>query len=120
MFENHAGTLATETKEHCEQCPDAMGASVFPHHAAQPQKYYLHGVLQKPHCMKTCESGWLVCVKLMTTHLNSQGPGSGTPPDPVTKLDDDQIEEISKCGIPDDWQTQMCLQNFDMSDCNLK
>ena len=41
------------------------------------------------------------------------------PLDLVTELDDNQIEDIAKCDIPHDWQTQMHQQNFDASEKTL-
>ena len=57
--------------------------------------------------MKTRE--WLAHIYKINNYI-PHFPGEN-----LTKLEDNKMKEIAKDGIPIDWQTQMSLQNFDVT-----
>ena len=77
------------------------------------QKRYIRRALRKPRNMKMRE--WLARVNEMNNH-SPRFPRSGPQQVDPTKLDDDEIKEIAECGIPHNWQQQMRLQNFDVTE----
>ena len=67
--------------------------------------------MQKPHNVTTHE--WLARV-CEVNNCFPCFPPSTVPPQPASKLDEDQIKDVAKCGIPCDWTTQLHLQNFNV------
>ena len=98
----------SETNKTVMQCLDAVQKSVFPACALLLQKHYMRRNIHKLCEVKTRKL--LVRIYEMNNHL-SCFPGEN-----ATKLGDSEMKEIAKDGIPNEWQTQMSLQNFNATE----
>ena len=113
-FNNKATELAgTETNQSCVTCLNAVRDGVFPQRAVLTQKHYMRRALQKHRTMTTRE--WLERVFELNNFL-TRFPGTGTPEVRPNKMDDDEIKEIAEYGIPYQWQQQMRVLNFNLTE----
>ena len=97
-----------QTNESIVKCLDAIQNSVFLACSLMLQKHYMCRHMQKPRSMTTCK--WITWLYELNNYL-SYFPGES-----LTKLEDNDMKEIVKDGIPQDWQMQMTIQNFNVTE----
>ena len=108
-FESAAATQGAETVAHLELVMNSVSNHVFPERAVRTQKRWMRRQLRKPHDLSIRE--WVARV----VELNDQIPNYPHPEGegPSEKLDDDELMDILEFGVPNSWQKQMILHDFD-------
>lgn len=108
-FNNAANLHGNETVDHFTACLDDVTAHVFPQRALQKQKRFMRRFLRKPHTMKIRE--YVARVVEINDMLEIFPPSvAGTA---AIKLPEDEILDLLEFGLPNTWQKNMVLQDFD-------
>ena len=115
-FENEAKKQTTaqgnvsETGATFTACLDAVARNVFPKRAVLLQKRYMRRFVRKPMEMKTRD--YVARLSELNSYLPSFPPvtAGGSAPE---KLPDDEIVDLLEFGVPNAWQREMIIQDFD-------
>ena len=91
-------------------CLEALRNLIFPHRAVLMQKRYLRRFVHKPATIKTQE--FVARLIKINNYLPKFPPTTAGSADPAS-LPDDELLDILEFGMPNLWQKQMVLQDFD-------
>lgn len=106
---NNAATGQNETVATFNECMDAVTKSVFPARAVLLQKRYMRRFLRKPMTMKTRE--YVARIIELNNYVPLFPPVTGN--EAPEKLPDDELTDLLEFGVPNSWQRNMILQDFD-------
>jgi len=108
-FDQGARLHGAESIPNFKRCLDDVTKHVFPKRALQTQKRYMRRFLRKPPTMKIRE---YVARVIEINDLLAKFPPA-IPGQSATKLPDDEILDLLEFGLPNTWQRNMVLQDFD-------
>ena len=107
-FNAAATTHGNETNENFLRCIDDMTAHIFPARALQMQKRFMRRFLRKPAGIKTRE--FVARVNEMNNFLREFPSPNG---EAATALPEDEILDLLEFGVPNSWQKQFLMHQFD-------
>lgn len=108
-FNNTATLQNAETVANFKLCVEAVTKSIFPTRAVLLQKRFMRRYLRKPASMKTRE--YVARLVELNNYIPKFPPtaGNGIP----VSLPDDELVDVIEFGVPNSWQRNMILQDFD-------
>ena len=111
-FNNASTAHASESRNSFNAVIKSLTAHVFPMKALQQQKRYMRRFLRKPFDMKVQE--FVSRMGELNEYLTSLP--SATPGIAATKLPEDEVLDILEFSMPQSWQRQMLLLDFNPID----
>jgi len=108
-FNHVAEANGNETVPNFDKCLDEVTAHVFPKRALQTQKRFMRRFLRKPPSLKIRE--YVARVVEINDMLELFPPSKEG--ETATKLPSDEILDLLEFGLPNTWQKNMVLQDFD-------
>ena len=107
-FNAAAAVHGNENNDNFLACIDDVTAHIFPARALQMQKRFMRRFLRKPAGVKTRE--FVARVNEMNNFIREFPSPNG---EPATALPEDEILDLLEFGVPNSWQKQFLMHQFD-------